>query len=233
MLLLASPATVPQFLSNSTVVSVASAIQDLWSQNVSAALPKAKRKGAGATNVKSKKKVHKTKKKRKQNKESSRKSSSSFGSSSRASKRKVSALASDANAVDTHSYRVERREKELRAGYVPCTLAGCLRTFTSENSMLHHLRDKHNVLDPRLGQKKKKKKTVTISPLDIVESSSKAVANHFASAAPIAPIASLSHDSVGGRLLRLSGWTGGGLGPEGAGIAGAFPAGNTATAATL
>ncbi len=162
MLLLASPATIPQFLSNSTVTSVASAIQDLWIQNVSAALSKANRKGTTATKVKSKSKskgkgkVGRTGTKQKRIKK--RGSCTTSGSITRASKRKAPASADGARGGDSHLSRVERRERELRAGYIPCTLAGCLRTFTSQNSMLHHLRDKHNVLDERLVNKQKKKK---------------------------------------------------------------------------
>lgn len=158
MLLLASNATIPQFLSNSTVTSVASAIQDLWIQNVSAALSKAKRKGATVTKVKSKSKGKVGRTGTKQKRHKKRGSSTTSGSIARASKRNAPASADGARGGDSHLSKVERRERELRAGYVPCTLAGCLRTFTSQNSMLYHLRDKHNVLDERLANKQKKKK---------------------------------------------------------------------------
>ena len=217
-----------------------------------AALPKTKRKATATTKSKSKSKSKskgksskiKTKKKRK---ESARESRSTSGSS--AKKRKASSCASDSGQANVHTGRwanyskAERRQAELRAGYVPCALADCLRTFTSENGMLHHLRDKHNICDPRLGQKQKKATQctevtdtdVTVSSanilLDSVRRSPKSsksksrmeqTPNSTAPPAPAPQIASVSNDSVGARLLRLSGWTGGGLGREGNGIAGAL-----------
>jgi hypothetical protein len=220
LVLLASPAALPPFLSGAVVCPVASAIQELWSRNVGVALPKAKRKAAGSSKskstIKSKTKKVKTKKKQK--------------TSSSSKKRK----ASDHKARWDGVSKEERRAKELNAGYVPCALAGCHRTFTSENGMLHHLRDKHHVLDPRLGKTKKAAPQCTdaatcanmllvstrSSPRSRKSHSSEQPPESTASPAPLPQIASVSNDSVGARLLRLCGWTGGGLGPEGRGIAG-------------
>jgi hypothetical protein len=219
--LLASPATFPPFLSGAVVCPAATAIQELWSRYVGAAAPKAKRKAAGSSKSKSKIKS-KTKKV---------KTKKGLGS---AKKRK----ASDSDRARAHKARwdgwskEERREAELNAGYVPCALAGCHRTFTSENSMLHHLRDKHNVLDPRLGKKQKaapqcgdaaataNNVSIRSSPRSRKSRSSEQPPESTASPAQLLQIASVSNDSVGARLLRLCGWTGGGLGPEGRGIAG-------------
>lgn len=220
LVVLASPATLPPFLSGAVVCPAASAIQELWSRNVGVALPKAKRKAAGGSKsksaIKTKTKKLKTKKKQK--------------TSSSSKKRK----ASDHKARWDGVSKEERRARELSAGYVPCVVAGCHRTFTSENGMLHHLRDKHHVLDPRLGKKKKAAPQCTdaatcantlpvsprSSPRRCKSHSSEQPPEPTASPAPLPQIASVSNDSVGARLLRLCGWTGGGLGLEGRGIAG-------------
>ena len=241
--LLASPTTLPPFLSSAVVCSAANAIQELWSSNAGAALPRTARKAKsgsksktkikGKTKVKTKgdrsKKVNATRKERKEIRNRKAKESK---------KRKSAKIPKtcDADHVRGHQPRwhgmskEERRAAELSAGYVPCDVTGCARTFTSLNSMLSHLRDKHHVLDPRMGKNLKATPQHTDAVacsnafLDSMSSGahSEQPPQPAASPAPLPPIASVPDDSVGARLMRLAGWTGGGLGPSGAGIAGAW-----------
>ena len=85
--------------------------------------------------------------------------------------------------------------------------------------MLQHLRDKHKVLDT----KHMKQKTPSNLQPDSTASSCIPAAQPLRNSPPPPappPIACVADDSVGARLLRLGGWTGGGLGPGGTGISG-------------
>jgi hypothetical protein len=192
---LTKPDKVPEFLSSAVVCPFASAIQEHWSDD------------ACIVSIGTKKKIASSKKK------------------------KIKITKGKKKATKTKKIKVERaerglttfnRDKALKCGYIACTIHGCRRIFTSLSSMLHHLRDKHCVLDSRL-TKNQRKENAPNNKLGLengFKSAREPTQDHFTPPAPVPQIASVSDDSVGARLLRLSGWTGGGLGSDGRGIIG-------------
>jgi hypothetical protein len=233
LLQLATPATLPPFLPVE-VSLIASAIQFNWSNFKSSASAGSSSKDASASSatsnknaespVKSKTKAAKKKKKKKKDVSSSDSFIDSDSCSpvpTRRHKGKNKALKEKLRETSTL-----RSGTAFKAGVemVTCALAGCLRTFTSEISMLQHLRDKHKVLDARLTPKQRKGHLPSNLQLDSIGKCCIPPIQPTRSSPPAPappPVASVADDSVGARLLRLSGWTGGGLGPAGTGISGA------------
>jgi hypothetical protein len=233
LLQLASPATRPPFLPVD-VSLIASAIQFHWSNFKSRACTRRSSKDASASSAKSKK-----------NAESSSKSKKMAAKKKKKKRKRKDISSSESSPIPTRRHKGKnkalkeklRETSTLRSGtafkagveMVACALAGCLRTFTSEISMLHHLRDKHKVLDARLTAKQRKGHAPSNLQLDSigkscippVQPTHSSPSTPAPAPAPL-PIACVADDSVGARLLRLSGWTGGGLGPGGTGISGAY-----------
>ncbi len=228
VLQLTMPATLPPFLPVE-VCPIARAIQGHWSSYKSASCGRSSSKDASASSAKSKK-----------NAELSSKSKAKKAKKKKRKRKEVSSRESSCSPVPTRRHKGKnkklkeklRQPSTLRSGtafksgveMITCALAGCLRTFTSESSMLQHLRDKHKVLDARLTAKQRKEDAPSNIQLDSIEKSCIHPIQPTRNAPPAPappPIACVAEDSVGARLLRLSGWTGGGLGPGGTGISGA------------
>jgi hypothetical protein len=181
---LSSPETAPNFVLGALVCPVARAIQERWSGDACMISARTKKKGKSVS--KKKAKVIEGKKKKKKN-------AALYTS---CTETKLGTCERRERGLSEHN-----REKVLQSVNIACAKPGCRRVFTSLSSMLHHLRDKHKVLDPRLTSKMKKEKMPSnwLFLEKGSEPSIETVSHSSAATAAVLQIASVSNGLSGAR----------------------------------